>query len=77
MSETLRRLLEGMIPIIGMIVSVILFIIGLFIFSYFLIIGTIVVLILFLVAFIGLKIDKYKRKKEPSFGRIIEYNKTE
>lgn len=46
---------------------------GLFIFSYLLIIGAIIGLIIFITAFIQSKIIKLKREKKKS-GRIIEHN---
>ena len=77
MLEVLRRLWEGIMPVVGMVVFVTSFIVGLFIFSYFLIIGAIIGLILFIVAFIRLKIAQHKRPKEPPSGRIIEHDETE
>ncbi|MFW0072604.1 MAG: hypothetical protein AB8Z23_01375 [Coxiella-like endosymbiont] len=64
MSEILRRLWEEIMPIIDVITFFILFIFGLCIFSYFLVVGAIIGLILFTITFIDLKIDKHKRPKE-------------
>ena len=77
MPSILRQLWESVVPVVGMIVFVILFIVGIFLFSYFLITGAIIVLILFITAFIQLEIAKRKRqkkKKPPSFGRTIEHD---
>lgn len=73
MPKLLHRLWEGIIPIVGMAVFVTSFVVGVFIFSYFLIIGAIIGLILFIAAFIRLKIAQHKRPKAPPSGRIIEH----
>ena len=77
MSEVLHRLREEIMPIVDMIVFIILFIVGLFVFSYFLIIGTVIGLALFVIAFIHLKIDQHKRQKKSPFSKIIEHDETE
>lgn len=64
MSEILRRLWEQIISVVDVVAFVILFIFGLFIFSYFLVVGAIIGLILFIITFIDLKIDEHKRPKE-------------
>ncbi|MFW0094428.1 MAG: hypothetical protein AB8Y83_00460 [Coxiella endosymbiont of Haemaphysalis qinghaiensis] len=79
MPNVLRQLWESIVPIVGMIVFVILFIVGIFLFSYLLIIGAIIGLILFVIAFIQLQLKtiqwkQQKKKKSPYSGRTIEHN---
>lgn len=76
MLNVLRQLWKDIMPVIGMIFFVILFIMGIFLFSYLLIIGSVISLILFIIAFIQLNIVQQKRqkkKKSLSSGRTIEY----
>lgn len=71
MSEILCRLLEDiMLIVVSMTIFIVLFIVGLFIFSYFLIISAIIGLILFIVTFI----DHTRGQKNPPIGKIIEHN---
>ena len=79
MPNVLRQLWESIVPIAGMIVFVILFIVGIFLFSYLLTIGAIIGLILFVIAFIQLQLKtiqwkRQKKKKSPHSGRTIEHN---
>ena len=60
-------------PIVGMVVFVVLFIVGIFIFSYLLIITAIIGIILFIVTLIRIKIVEHSGPKEPYSGRIIEH----
>ena len=70
----INRLWSVVAPVFGMIAFVILLILGLFIFSYFLIVGAIIGLILFIVAFIRLKLASRKHPTPSAQqGRIIEH----
>ena len=80
MNPVLQRFWASLFPIIGMILFVLIFIIGLFVFSYLLIISAIIGLILFVVAFIRSKISRKPTPPPPSQstqGRIIEHEEIE
>ena len=74
MLNILRHLQKGIIPIVSMIILITLFIMGIFLFSYFLVISAIISLMLFIIVFTQLKIAKWKQqnKNKPHLGRIVE-----
>lgn len=81
MSGFLTRLWRGILPLLGMVIFITLFILGLFVFSYLLIIGAIIGLILFSIAFIR---AKFSRRQAPppsrpsqTQGRTIEHDDSE
>lgn len=74
MRDTLRRLWASIFPIVGIIIFVILFILGVFVFSYLLIAAAIFGLILFCVAYIRAKIAaRRKSPPPPPQGRTIDH----
>jgi len=78
MTNTIKRLWASVTPIIGMIIFVVLFIFGLFVFSYLLIIGAIIGLGLFIYAFIRSKLTCRKTMhKYESQGRTIDHEPTQ
>lgn len=78
MTDAIRRIWAGIAPIIGMVVFIALFIFGLFVFSYLLIIGAIIGLGLFIYAFIRAKLSRRKNATHPySHGRTIDHNAAE
>lgn len=77
MNNILKRLWANIAPIVGMILFVILFVIGLFVFSYLLIIAAIIGLIVFIIAYVRAKLIMRRHKTPPNTragGRIIEHN---
>ena len=81
MKQSMNKLKAKVMPYIGMGLFLILFLLGLVVFSYILIIGAIVGLILFLIAYIRSKFTRhhphsqndqsYKNKPQ---GRVIDHN---
>lgn len=77
-TNTIKRLWARVTPIIGIIIFIVLFIFSLFMFSYLLIIGTIIGLGLFIYAFIRSKLTHHKpMNKYESQGRIIDHEPTQ
>ncbi|WP_423062447.1 hypothetical protein [Candidiatus Paracoxiella cheracis] len=78
MTDPIKHIWASITPIIGMIIFVMLFIFGLFVFSYLLIIGAIVGLGLFIYAFIRSKLSgRAKTQQHHSKGRIIDHESTQ
>lgn len=78
MNQTQHKMAFGFAQFIGMAVFILLFIVGIVFFSYLLIFGAVVGLILFGVGYIRAKIMRSKRQKQgkytkPAQGRTIEY----
>ena len=77
-TNPLKRLWASILPIIGMLVFAVLFVLGLFISFYLLIIAAIVALVLFVIAFVRLKfMGRKARPQRPSHGRTIEQDEND
>jgi len=79
MSDLFKRIWNTIAPIVGMIIFIALFILGLFVFSYLLVIAAIIGLGLFIYAFIRSKLSHHRNTKKTysqSEGRIIEHDNT-
>ncbi len=75
MKHALQRLLASIAPLFGMVAFVVIFIVGLFVFSYLLIVVALIGLVLFIVAFIRSKITRKKHSPHTkSQGRVIEHD---
>ena len=74
MSNALQRLWANMMPLVGMLLFVALFIVGVFVFSYLLAIAAVVGVVLFVIAFIRSKLNG-RRATPPSSSphRVIEH----
>lgn len=78
MPHARNKLAAVIMPIIGMALFIILFVVGLVFFSYLLIIGTIIGLVLFTIAYIRAKFFAKKMRKhavkQRRQGRTIEHD---
>lgn len=77
----MNKLFDNIAPFLGLGILIVLFILGIFIFSYLLIIGAIVGLVLYIVALIRAKFGSSKSQQPPhsnlpeGSGRVIDQEK--
>ncbi len=76
MKPFFQRLIASLAPLLAMVIFVIIFILGIFVFSYLLIFVAIIGLALFIVSFIRSKLTRQKKSPHPkhSQGRLIEHH---